>query len=96
MGDTRICQEEGAVPPLCWRTGEADPGDVGWESSKKQHRRCQCWGGVGGRAWAAPSLGMQGVHQHPRAEPIPAPSPPGSPARVAPTQGVEEFQHLQQ
>lgn len=47
-------------------------------------------------SWAAPSLGMQGFHQHPCAELIPAPSPPGSPVKVAPTQGLEEFQHLQQ
>lgn len=58
VGDTRMCQEEGAAPPLCWRTGKADPGDVGRESSKKRHRKCQCWGGAGGRAWAALSLGM--------------------------------------
>lgn len=39
---------------------------------------------------------MQGLHQPLCAEPTPAPSPPGSPVTVAPTQALEELQHWQQ
>lgn len=39
---------------------------------------------------------MQGLHQPLCAEPTPAPSPPGSPVTVAPTQALEELQQWQQ
>lgn len=97
-GNTRTCREDGGVPSLCWRPGKAGPGSMGRESGKKTTWETSVLG-KSGRERPGPEPWQphtQRLCRRPRAEPIPVPSPASSPARVVPTQGLEELQQLQQ
>lgn len=92
-GDTRTCWEDGGVPSLCWRPRKAGPGSTGKENGTKQHGRHQGWEEPGENPSPEP---RQPHTQCLCVEPVPAASPAGSPAKDGPTQGLEEFQQLQQ